>query len=253
MATHSGNEPRTSLLLLLGLFCGMAAVSAHGQTQITKCGTEITAPGRYVLANDLDCSGDGIKISHTSDVELKLDGHRMTGPDSAFGIKISAGRNVRVVGPGTLDGFLSGVWIGGSSGVLVTGVTSIAMGEGFLVALSTVQLRGNTASQARRGFWLASGRGSELTGNSSNGNEYGFLLGAAVQDTLLRDNTALNNQSDGIMVSAGATGNHIDSNTAMGNGTGKPDRCCDLDEGNATCRNVWEHNIFQTANLDCIH
>jgi hypothetical protein len=97
MKTHRLAIP--ALLFLLQL----TVVSAQGQNQITHCLTFITAPGEYVLANDLtNCSGDGIIIGgNANGVVLNLAGHQITGSSSAqrAGIKIQSGANARIVGP----------------------------------------------------------------------------------------------------------------------------------------------------------
>jgi parallel beta-helix repeat protein len=78
---------------------------------ITTCGTEITKPGDYYLANDLlGCTGDGL-IIRSSKVDVDLNGHVITagGPRTGVGIRIPGGINgvhsIEIKGPGVLHGF----------------------------------------------------------------------------------------------------------------------------------------------------
>jgi hypothetical protein len=62
----------------------IAAVPALAETSITTCPFRINTPGNYVLNADLTCAGDGITIT-TSNVSLKLNGHKITIVSDMFG------------------------------------------------------------------------------------------------------------------------------------------------------------------------
>ena len=93
MATTRTGAPALlggALLALPLLLAAATGPAAAGAAVITSCGALITAPGTYVLANDLNCpsSGAGIRIS-ASNVRLDLNGHAITGarcPGTADGI-----------------------------------------------------------------------------------------------------------------------------------------------------------------------
>src|SRR5215471_18016048 len=116
---------KTMLAALSALLVG-ATQSARAQTQITSCpypGYVITAPGTYVLAADLTCSGNGIDIT-VSNVNLMLNGHTITGLGGNTGINVCALpapytscnatariSNIKVQGPGLIQQFANGMFL----------------------------------------------------------------------------------------------------------------------------------------------
>src|SRR4051812_29696795 len=82
---------------------------ARAATPIVSCGTVITEPGQYYVANDLvTVGGDCIDI--VSDrVTVRLDGHTITGDLSGDGIAANAVEKVRIQGPGDIQGFRNDV------------------------------------------------------------------------------------------------------------------------------------------------
>jgi parallel beta-helix repeat protein len=230
----------TSLLLMQ-----FSAICAQGQTPVTTCGTMISNPGHYVLANDLlNCTADGVDIN-ASNVELDLAGHQISGGASGVGIEIFAS-HVRILGPGTINSFSVGVLANfGSRNVDVAGVTSNGGAVGFIARFAEVTWSGNTASGNENGFELLPADNCELRGNRATGNsQAGFIISG--NNDRIHMNVALNNGITGISVS----GAQIDvvSNVALGN------TMFDLADSDPSCgNNHWVHNTFHTANETCIH
>jgi hypothetical protein len=85
----------------------------QAQTPITSCGYTITEAGNYEVASNLGpCGGDGIDIE-ASNVQLKLNGHTITGSGSSVGIYVNpAGTprlsGIQIQGPGLIQKFFEG-------------------------------------------------------------------------------------------------------------------------------------------------
>jgi hypothetical protein len=70
-------NPNRKALVSIGLLVIAGSVQAD-PTVISTCPVVISSPGRYVLRADLICGGgDGITIN-SSNVSLRLEGHRIT-------------------------------------------------------------------------------------------------------------------------------------------------------------------------------
>lgn len=234
-----------ALLFLLQL----AVVSAHGQNQITRCGTFITTSGDYVLANNLtNCSGDAITIGGNANVALNLAGYQITGsanPQKA-GIRIQSGARARIAGPGVISNYTAGFGIFLISGTGdVTGVTCTGNDVGFYVTNGTVTLHSNIAANNVDGFYvLASG---ELTDNLASGNSQDGIYAASRQRARFLHNTSAFNGRYGIAAGQYSTDKDIISNTALNN------VAYDLFDGNSTCQNRWVDNIYGTSKGPCFH
>jgi len=241
---------RLAKYLFVSASCVLLLASlSQAQTRISGCGSNLTSPGRYVLANDLSCSGTAITISGVG-IELSLGGHRISGANLDVGVQVGLLGGGRILGPGTIAcSKASAVGINvffAQRLVEVMGVTVTGGAIAFSVNDAKVAFRGNTASGSGIGFNLLLSDESELSGNTANGNSaYGFSIGGLRNHIL--QNTALNNGQNGIRVPSGSTNNQITNNTATGN------RAFDLFEGNGACANVWASNTFRTANQRCIH
>ena len=238
-----------ALLLLLAL----AGVSAQGQTQITKCGTIITAPGEYVLANDLTNCQFGVIISRAPDVVLNLAGHRITGTTAmlAAGIKVQSGANrVRIQGPGVISNFTgqsaSGIQLISGGTVEITAVTATGNDVGFFLHDGRVLVHGNIATNNVEGFYMVAK--GELSDNMATGNKQdGIFAGSFQGDVLITHNTLAFNGQYGIDADRNAKGNDIISNTALDN------VAFDLFDDNRDCRNNWAENTFGTSKGPCFH
>jgi parallel beta-helix repeat protein len=234
----------------------LAAVSSHGQTQITSCGTVISDPGEYVLANDLNCSANGITIRfNTQQIDLKLAGHRINGSSkpNTTGIRVESVSPVIIQGPGVISNFTAGDGILlASGGVQIYAVTCTGNQVGFYLSPgiygkeTAALVRNNVAEDNVDGFFMAAGAG-ELDGNLANGNSRDGIRTATTKKVTFRGNTATFNGRYGIATEQGSNGKSITSNTALDN-VGY-----DLFEGNSTCQNKWNDNTFGTSNLSCVH
>jgi len=250
MKKHRFTVPALPLVLLL------AAVSARGQTQITSCGTVINEGGEYVLANDLNCSGDGISIAfNTRQIELTLAGHRITGSSSpnTAGIRVMSAAPVLIQGPGVISNFTAGDGILlAAGGVQIYAVTCTGNQVGFYLSPgingkeTAALVRNNVAENNVDGFYMGAGAG-ELEGNLANGNSRDGILTATTKRVRFRRNTATFNGRYGIATEPGSNDKSITSNTALDN-VGY-----DLFEGNSKCQNTWNDNTFGTSNLPCIN
>jgi hypothetical protein len=74
------------------------AAPAGAATPVTACGTVLSSPGFYALTQDLNCTGgdyssSGIQVN-SSDVNLQLNGHTITGGLFGIWIGVFGGTNV---------------------------------------------------------------------------------------------------------------------------------------------------------------
>ncbi len=244
---------------VLFLLLQLAATSANGQTQITACGTFITAPGDYVLAKDLTGCKAGVIIgAGAHDVVLSLAGHRITGsstPDTVAGIKTQSGATrIRIQGPGVISNFTGttsgGILLYSTGAQEITAVTCTANNWGFVFGRGTVRVHGNIATNNLDGFIvLTTDRGSaEVSGNLASGNRQDGIATSSINgEVRITHNTSAYNGRYGIAVEEGAADNEILTNTALGNGT------FDLFDANRECQNTWADNTFGTASGPCAH
>jgi hypothetical protein len=246
-------------LATLFLLLPLAATSAHAQTQITTCGTFITAPGEYVLAKDLTGCKAGVIIgAGAHDVVLSLAGHRITGAgtaDAIAGIKTQSGATrIRIQGPGVISNFgaknAGGVLLYSTGAQEITAVTCTQNNWGFIFGRGTVRVHGNVATNNVDGFFvLITDRGSvEVSDNLASGNrEDGIASGSIRGEVRITHNTVAFNGRYGISAEEGSAENEILSNTALGNGA------FDLFDGNRDCQNMWADNTFGTSSGPCTH
>src|SRR5687767_9052349 len=140
MATARTGAPALlgGALLLAGVAAGPAAAAP-----ITSCGALVTAPGTYVLVNDLNCpGGDAIRVA-ANNVNLVLAGHTLT---AATGVTAQNVTGLKITG-GTIVAFSSGILLVNTPDALVTGVTATGGTNGiFLLNTTGARLAGNTAT-----------------------------------------------------------------------------------------------------------
>jgi parallel beta-helix repeat protein len=247
-ATRLRNCLLTFSVLLLVM--QWAAFSAQAQISVTTCGTSITQPGKYILANDLlACAEDGIVIQ-SAGVYLNLNGHQITGIQRSLtrGIQVTLPPKESVIidGPGTIARFGMGVDLDLANGrAFIVGVTAEHNRFGFLVLNgSDVTLGNNTAvNNSVIGFALYDTDDSSLVESAANRNGTGISIVGSRNEIIL--NTTDNNDMFGIVVFRAH--NRISSNTALGNSR------YDLYQLGQNCDNTWVNNTFKTANLPCIH
>jgi parallel beta-helix repeat protein len=258
-----------SAFTLILLFAAFASTPAAADTPIaiTQCGTVISQPGHYFLANDLICDDqDGIDIV-ADHVELTLNNHQISNIEQDFfangisvGVGVASGNShVHIVGPGTITGFNQGVDFEQVSFSSVSEVTSTSNFFGFVVnggfaagcnqscPSTKNDFQGNTATfNDQHGFTMNGANDNTFRDNnaSNNTNGDGLLLFIANGNDV-RDNITNNNGDNGIAV--GGTDNDIRHNTAQGNAA------FDLQDTNTNCGgNTWKLNTFGTANQTCI-
>jgi parallel beta-helix repeat protein len=227
------------------------AVSAQEQIPVTTCGTVITQPGKYTLANDLlNCAEDGIVI-RSAGVTLHLNGHQITGlgRSTTHGIQVTLPPREWVVldGPGTIAHFGTGVDLDLRHGwAFIVSVTAQHNRFGFMVLNgSDVTLGSNRAlNNSVIGYAVYDTDDSRLIESSANANGDGIVVLGSRNEIIL--NTADNNAKHWILVFGGEH-NRISTNTALGNSR------YDLYQGGEDCNNTWVNNTFRTANLPCIH
>ena len=237
-----------ALLLVVQLML----VSAQAQIPVTTCGTMITQPGRYSLANDLlQCPGDGIVIQ-SADVSLNLNGHQVTGPShsSTHGILVALPPKASVIidGPGTIANFGTGVELDLANGsAYIASVTSQRNYFGFMVTKGSNVTLGNdtAANNLTIGFALYDIDDSGIFESSAYANGDGIVMLGSRNEIIL--NKVNKNEKNGIVVFGGGE-NRISTNAAQGNSR------YDLYQlGDGCGTNTWVNNTFTTANLPCIH
>jgi len=243
---------------------------------ITACGCTINSAGNYTVDSDLNAtqgltsSGGCIDVAASS-VELFTNGHNITGAGTGTGVGIhllSGATNLflSAAGPGssytTISGWQYGIesetsnvteeafyFSGNSTGVLLSGATN---NNFSLVAASSnsvygVWIEGGSANQIDYGaawdntvagvYIGCSGTGptgpacSDSDGPTSSGNFVFEIL-----------SYSLGTQSYGLVVENGGTQNTLVDNQFFG------DTVDDLFDGNAGGANVWNANLFSTAN-----
>jgi parallel beta-helix repeat protein len=98
----------------------------------------------------------------------------------------------------------------------ISGNRGSELGVGILVEFAGGSYRDNTVENNGVGVRLAPGSGIELRSNEVNDNA-GNGIELSGTNTLIAENEVSDNGGDGIHVSAGATGNTVESNTAEDN------------------------------------
>jgi parallel beta-helix repeat protein len=225
--------------------CVVVSSSGAVSKATVTCGDTITSPGIYSLAGD--CTGGGITIA-SDYVTLQLLGHKMTAGACCYGIYVLSHSHVLVKGPGTIVGYVYGVYVEYSSDVRVDGLTVGESESGIEVELSnTVAVTHNSIGSTGDGVVLDVSGGSTVEWNRVADSYVGIYLLGSSNNNVVVDNAAASN-ANGIYVAGGATGNRIFANNAKGN------IIYDLYDGNGGCdSNQWRRNGFNTANQACIH
>lgn len=204
-------------------YTGTIPAPSQTFTEVTTCGQTLNAPGEYVLAGDLDCSGThdhGVAIT-ASNVVVHLAGHTLASTDCQPDLPISG----IVVAQG-----LSGVEIEGGT------IRGFNAGIALLASASLVQAMTLTDACVV-GMQVAGGTGNSIRDNTLRSNFDGIQLQAS--DTVVDGNT-VTDHAVGIAISEAGATNQIRANTATGNSV-------DLADDNDACgTNTWDNNIFET-------
>jgi parallel beta-helix repeat protein len=276
---------RMGLLLIGG--------TIQAATFINTCPFVITSPGDYLLAADLICGG-GVGIGITSsDVTLKLEGHRITAGEGAMlAIEVRNPlpmsmtprviQNVPILGPGLITNgggntFGAGVWLGSVQNSEVSGITVLASAQGIFVAeCSGLTITANIFGRNGMGIYLVDSTSNTISGNDASGNGTGIFVdfGEAPRPTRTVSHNVLNgNTTAGLVIADQASPVTVQNNVIDGNGqygivvsetsmpgtevtnnTSLANRNFDMFDGSAVCSgHVWSGNTFFTANQSCIH
>jgi len=230
--------------LLIVAFACIPAV-ADPIVQITQCGTVISQPGHYILANDLNCGGPVAPTSGPVNPALVTPWQQMQNPFSGsggqaptpnpasapFGILITADHVDLALDGHTISGNFNAFTVGiavsffassGNSHVHITGpgtVTQWFVGV-LLVGDSFSSVAEVTADTNGAGFLDISGSKNAFDGNTATNNAFftmfagGITLLGATDDSV-RNNTISSNVF-GIVVEGG-TGNDVRFNTVTNN------------------------------------
>jgi parallel beta-helix repeat protein len=190
------------------------------------CGAQVTADLR--LTNDLACNGNGFTVSG-DDITIDLNGRTLSGNGTGNGIAVNASHRVRVFG-GSIRGFQSGIFVSGSTEVVIHDNEFSATNQAVLLQATTAStIKHNTVTRnLARGFMLR----PNLTGGLSTDN---VVIGNVVIDTptgiyLIRQpgntiegNTVVGALVAGIDVAEGAgqvSGTIVRANLLTGGGSG---------------------------------
>lgn len=201
---------RMGLGVLTGLALALAGtgVPMQAQTPITSCGYTITAPGNYVLdANLGTCPAEGILIE-ASNVQLKLNGHTITGslPGANVGIGVNPGgvvglSGIQIQGPGLVQDFAFGIGISNVDNIQIRKVTSSNNTTYDLVAHTVTGLQLLQSVLARNGgvgLFLNGSSNGQVKQNDVSGNGASGMVLSGGSGNLVQDNTVDGNDVDGI-------------------------------------------------------
>jgi len=189
--------------LCLGLaLLGCAAHPAHAQNLVTACGQTLSAPGQYVLASDLDCSGTfatGINIT-ANKVVFHLAGHTLSSTDC------------------DLTKGIEGIAVAGTSGVQIEGGTVKGFNDGIDLAATKSRVNGMTVTSACEFGIALSGAGNRVdTSVVTLSGEDGIGIGAA-SGTHIESNDISWNARVGVDISNFSNNNFIENNIINSNG-----------------------------------
>jgi parallel beta-helix repeat protein len=198
-----------------------------------QCGDEIAQS--VVLEQDLFCSDTDFGLTvNAPGVTIDLNGHRIVGRSSGQGIAIlTAYSETSVIGPGRLEGWLTGVNAIGADVLTVRNVELINMQRGIeLFASSEARILDNRfvgmdwhAVGIRTAWEAIDGLNLEVHSNLVARNRIEqadvgiFLCGYSAFANSIRQNDILHPNQAGIQIAQGALSNLIDNNSIQGAGS----------------------------------
>jgi parallel beta-helix repeat protein len=231
---HTNLGVRTSLLLIC-IACSGTDATAPGRLRAVggaertvstdaACGATIVLDLR--LEEDLTCSGDGLIVGQ-DDIKINLNGHTIRGGGTGIGITVRGRSNVDVYG-GTVRGFLTGIMIATSTGVVIkdNGFTQNREAV-FLAGAVGNTIKSNAAWQnTQRGIMIRpTGSGVLSTGNVVvdnvlTSNPSGILVFGQPNNTI-KANTISQSTVAGLdLTGGGASGNIFKDNLLMNSAAG---------------------------------
>ena len=210
----------------------------HGAPKVvTECGTILTEPGNYKLANDLlDCPGEQGVAIFGSDITLNLKGHAISCADNdvfstgvfVLGAPEAAVRNVTVKN-GHVANCVDGIVLIFAEDSKIMNISSTgnhkregSYGTGITLWLSSnnVIMHNHTFGNESHGIgsWESSGnlfKHNTSTGNGSDWDGSGISLIAENHSRIMCNRTHGN--VDGILLESGGGGNLVRGNLVSGN------------------------------------
>jgi parallel beta-helix repeat protein len=191
--------------------CLCALVGVSG-LYAQKCGDIVT--GDVQLATDLGpCPGDGLVVTHTSNLTIDLNGFSILGSGTGTGIRIDFGTNILVKGGGNISNFQTGVSAAASpsNGVEVRDTTFTAVGFGvFLGRCSKCRVIDNAMQGNGTGAGVSVSESSQIKvrGNQISGFVEGFEQRAGIGSSVTVVSNTLNANTEGVVVTPGGLGNN---------------------------------------------
>ena len=191
------------------------------------CGDVIVTDLR--LESDLACPGDGLIVTG-SGLKINLNGHTIAGSAVGAGIRVNSSQDVSIYG-GTVRGFLRGVYVVASTGIVIKDNEFTGNGTAVLLeASSSNTIKGNVARlNGARAFMLRPNLAGTVVSTNNDIIE-NLLIDNPTGIYLIRQpgNTIKGNTISGSNVAAidldpaplGASGNLIKGNLLTNGGAG---------------------------------
>jgi parallel beta-helix repeat protein len=236
-----GNYFLILLPILLLVAGSVIATPKHGAPKnVTECGTILTEPGNYKLANDLlECPGNGVVIEG-SDITLNLKGYEISCAENDLdvgGVIVSPPldlwgnvtvRNVTVKN-GHVSNCRDGIVLIFTEDSKVMNITSTGntrweiepgewtYGTGITVWMSSnnVIMHNHTYGNASTGIGSWDSSGNLFKHNTSTDNETGINVGDETNSRIMCNR--VHGNVDGIQVQPGSSGNLMRGNLVTGN------------------------------------
>jgi parallel beta-helix repeat protein len=244
--------------------------TGHGVV-ITGSDVRLTLAGHTVsgLSNPASCDpqigidvrnpATGVRISGGT-VTGFADGVSLTGGSRVTALRVTdnCGFGIMVVGTGSqvdtsrVSGSVDGILLCGTEDAVVTSnevfgnsrygvlISCADAGDDHNHVVRNILRDNGPATGDGGGVGVFGGNEHEIAGNAISGNFLGITLLTSAQ-TVIDDNTVNGNQTNGIVLTAGAQGTAVHDNTAYGNGL------VDLQDDNVCGSNVWTANLFLTG------
>lgn len=189
------------------------------------CGAVVTT--NLTLESDLNCPGSGFTVSG-SDIRINLNGHTVAGAGVGMGILVTGSQGVSIYG-GTIRGFLQGIFVNLSSGVVIKDNQFTENGTAVLFQASSGNtIKGNLAREnLLRAFMIRPNLAGDVLSTNNEVVE-NVLIDNPTGIFLIRQpgNTFKGNTISGSSVAAidlgfgGASGNLIKGNLFTTSGAG---------------------------------
>ena len=186
----------------------------HDATAITTCGTMISQPGRYFIANDLSgCAGIIVSIT-VSDVQLELRDHTILGDQTNPVISVNGGgtvlSNVEIAGPGTVTGGITGIEFQDVHSSRVHNLVVVGNLNDGITVNTSIPITVSAASTE------TNHHDNEFHNNVVTGNRVNGITSTGGTNDEFRDNVVSGNSSDGISLTNG-TNDEFRDNVVTGN------------------------------------